>query len=62
MPLKKLRTIKKAHEVTGTSISYLKQLLRERKLNRYKIHSATFISLREFESLAQIQDSGESSV
>jgi hypothetical protein len=52
---KNLRTIKKAHQETGASISYFKQLLREGKLNRYKINSATYISLAEFENLAQVQ-------
>jgi hypothetical protein len=50
---KQLVTIKKAHEATGSSISFFKQLLREKKLIRYKINSATFISLREFEELGQ---------
>ena len=52
---KRLRTIKKAHQETGASISFLKQLLREGKLTRYKIHTATYISLTEFENLAQAQ-------
>ena len=47
-----LVTIKKASEITGSSASFFKQLLREGKLNRYKINSATFVSLLEFESLA----------
>jgi hypothetical protein len=50
---KKLVTIKKAHTETGASISFIKQLLREKKLTRHKIHSATYISLVEFERLAQ---------
>lgn len=48
-----LVTIKKASELTGTSISFLKQLLREKKIRRFKIHSATFISLIEFQQVAQ---------
>jgi hypothetical protein len=47
-----LRTLKKASAEIGTSISFLKQLIREGKLTRYKINSATFISLTEFEKLA----------
>lgn len=50
---KKLRTLKKANEETGASISFFKQLLREKKLTRYKIKSATYVSLAEFEKLAE---------
>lgn len=52
MESKHLRTLKKAHTETGASISYFKQLIREGKLIRYKINSATYISLTEFENLA----------
>lgn len=52
MQNKNLRTIKKAHIETGVSISFFKQLLREGKLKRYKVNSATYISLTEFEKLA----------
>lgn len=51
---KRLVTIRKAHEITGASQSFFKQLLREKKLTRYKIHSATYVSLVEFEQLASI--------
>lgn len=54
--LKQLMTIKKLSKEVGASESFIKQLLREKKLTRYKIHSATFVSLVEFEQLA----SGES--
>ncbi len=50
---KKLRSIKKASLETGASVSFFKQLLREGKLTRFKIHSATYVSLVEFENLAQ---------
>lgn len=53
METKNLRTLKKAHAETGASISYFKQLIREGKLKRYKINSATYVSLNEFENLAQ---------
>lgn len=49
---KKLRTIKRLHEECGISISYIKQLLRQGKLTRFKIGSATYVSLTEFEQLA----------
>lgn len=55
---KNLVTIKKAHQITGASTSYFKQLLREGKLTRFKINSATYISLVEFENLAQPVESG----
>lgn len=49
---KALRTIKKAAEITGASTSFLAQLLEEGKLTRYKINTATYISLVEFENIA----------
>jgi hypothetical protein len=49
----KLATLKKAHEETGASKSFLKQLIREKKLTGYKINSALYISLTELESIAQ---------
>jgi hypothetical protein len=48
----KLRTIKKISSEVGISQSYIKQLLREKKLNRFKIGSATYVSLSELEKLA----------
>lgn len=53
MNTKNLRTIKKAHQEIGASQSYIKQLLRLGKLTRYKIRSATYVSLTEFENLAK---------
>lgn len=50
---KNLVTVKKAHELTGASIAFFKQLIREKQLNRYKINSATYISMTEFEELAK---------
>lgn len=52
---KNLRTIKKASQEIGASESFLKQLIREGQLKRYKLNSATYISLAEFERLAQPQ-------
>ena len=49
---KQLKTIKKASEITGASERFLVQLVEEGKLTRYKINSATYISLVEFESIA----------
>ncbi len=51
--LKNLRTIKKASQETGASVSFFKQLIREGLLKRYKVHSATYVSLAEFEQLAE---------
>jgi predicted HTH domain antitoxin len=53
MKEKNLVTIKRASEITGASTSFFKQLLRERKLVRYKINTATYISMSEFENIAQ---------
>jgi hypothetical protein len=50
--LKNLVTIKKASQLTGASPSFFKQLLREGKLTRFKINSATYVSLVEFEKIA----------
>jgi hypothetical protein len=44
-----------ASAITGSSTSFFKQLIREKKLTRYKINTATFISLLEFEKLAVAQ-------
>jgi len=48
---RELATLKKASERTGASISFIKQLVRENKLTKYKINSATYISLTEFEQI-----------
>lgn len=50
--LKYLVTIRKASAITGSSVSFFKQLIREKKLVSYRINSATFVSLVEFERLA----------
>lgn len=51
--VKELRTIKRASEVTGASERFLKHLIAEGRLIKYKINSATFISLIELESIAK---------
>lgn len=53
MESKQLMTIKRASQETGVSISFFKKLLQEGRLRRYKINSATYVSIKEFESLAQ---------
>ena len=53
MQTKQLVTIKKAAELTGASNSFIRQLLSEGKLKRYKVNSATYVSLVEFEQLAE---------
>lgn len=50
--LKELRSVKKAAQLTGASERFLERLLEEGMLTRYKIKSATYISLVEFESIA----------
>jgi len=58
-----LRTLKRASLETGASYSFFKQLIREGKLKRYKVNSATYVSLSEFEILAsqgvQVSTEGE---
>lgn len=51
--MKHLRTIKKASEEIGILTSFLRKLIRDGSLTKYKIYSAVYISLVEFESLAQ---------
>lgn len=53
MDEKRLVTIKKAHQETGASTSFFKQLVREQKLTGYYINSALYISLVEFEAVAK---------
>jgi hypothetical protein len=49
----RLVTIKKMHTTTGASQSFIKQLIREKKLTRYRINSAVYVSMAEFESTAK---------
>jgi len=49
---KRLRTIKKASAEIGASTSFLRRLVREKKLTAYRVHTALYISLAEFEALA----------
>ena len=50
---KNLVTVRKAHQITGASMSFFRQLIREEKLKKYTVNSAVYISLTEFEQLAQ---------
>lgn len=52
--VKNLRTIKRASEETGASESFLKKLLQEGVLKTYKIKTATYLSLAEFEEAAVV--------
>jgi hypothetical protein len=49
---KNLRTIKKAAAEIGISPRFLTQLLQEGRLTKYKINSAVYVSMTEFESIA----------
>lgn len=49
---KLLRTINQAAKETGTSPRFINHLLTAGKLTRYKINTATFISMEEFEQIA----------
>jgi hypothetical protein len=48
-----LVTLKKANQLRGVSVSFLKQLMREGQLTRFKINSATYVSLSQFDRIAQ---------
>jgi hypothetical protein len=50
---RKLVTIKKAHQETGASQSFFKQLLREGKLTKFRVNTAVYVSLTEFQNIAQ---------
>ncbi len=52
--LKHLRTMKAASRQIGPSISFFKQLVKEGKLKKYRIRRTAYISLVEFESLAEL--------
>lgn len=48
-----LRTVKKTCEITGASQSFIYQLLQEGQLTMYKINTATYVSLSEFDAIAK---------
>lgn len=50
---KNLKTVKKASQEIGVSQSFLRQLIREGQIKKYKANSAVFISMNEFEQLVQ---------
>lgn len=50
---RQLMTVKKISQLTGTSRSFLRQLMREGKLTKYQINSAVFVDFAEFERVAQ---------
>lgn len=50
---KNLKSIKKASQEIGCSVSFIKQLIREKKLTKFRINSAVYVSLNEFEQIAQ---------
>lgn len=53
---KLLRTVKRASFETGVSQSFFRKLVREKKLKRYSINSALYISLVEFQELASLSE------
>lgn len=50
---KNLMTVKAISSRTGASISFIKKLLAEGRLKRYRINSAVYVSLLEFETIAE---------
>lgn len=49
----RLVTVRRASELTGISDQFIKALLKNGKLKKRKINSAIFISMTEFELLAE---------
>lgn len=56
---RRLRTVKKMCEETGSSRSFIYTLLKAGAIRRYKIQDVLYISLVEFEALARPVQSGE---
>lgn len=56
---KNLKTLKRLSSETGASVSFLKQLIKERKLTKFRINSGVYISMDEFELLAKPADENE---
>ncbi len=51
--------MKKICEETGSSKTFIYDLLRAKALRRYKIQDVLYISLAEFEALAQPVEAGQ---
>lgn len=51
----RFRTLKKASEETGISVSSLKKLIHEKKLTKFKIKRNTLVSLTEWQELVRPQ-------
>lgn len=56
---KKLRTVKKLCAETGSSKTFIYDLLKARALRRYKIQDVLYVSLIEFEALAKPVEAGQ---
>lgn len=56
---KRLRTVKKICQETGSSRTFIYDLLRGGALRRYKIQDVLYVSLAEFESIAQPVEAGQ---
>jgi len=56
---RRLRTMKKICQETGSSRTFIYDLLRAKALRRYKIQDVLYISLAEFEALAQPVEAGQ---
>lgn len=56
---KKLRTVKKLCEETGSSKTFIYDLLKAGVIKRYKIQDVLYVSLLEFEALAKPVKAGE---
>ncbi|HTF19389.1 MAG TPA: hypothetical protein VK658_15015 [Chryseolinea sp.] len=52
----RLMTCRKAAFLTGSSSTFFRQLLKQKKLTRYEVNSSVYISLTEFEALASAKN------
>lgn len=55
----RLRTVKRICAETGSSKTFIYDLLRAKALRRYKIQDVLYVSLAEFESIAKPVEAGQ---
>lgn len=49
---KALVTVRKASQLIGASQGFLRTLIRKKMLTKYTVNTAVYVSLREFEQIA----------
>lgn len=52
---RQLVNVKRAAELTGSSRSFFKKLLKNGDLQRYKVGRCTYLDFREFQQLAKVE-------